>query len=55
MDLEKRYLAQQAELQSLIARYRGPLLESSIDFEQRLYHLIMLTGAPGAVVGKRAG
>ena len=32
-------LSSQAELQSLLARYRGPLLESVIDLEQRLWHL----------------
>lgn len=44
MEREQRYRQQTAELQGIIARYRGPLLESSIDLEQRLYHLATMTG-----------
>ena len=43
MDLERERQrdAQLKELQSVIARYRGPLLESAIDLEQRLWHVIV--------------
>jgi len=44
VEREKQYRQQTLELQSIIARYRGPLLESSIDLEQRLYHLATMTG-----------
>ncbi|EFN53050.1 expressed protein [Chlorella variabilis] len=36
----KLSLAQLAEIRGVTARYRGPLLESAIDLEQRLWHLI---------------
>lgn len=47
LQLERERLAAQqaAELESIIARYRGPLLEASIDLEQRIYHLLTMTGA----------
>lgn len=41
---ERSLRAQQAELQSIIGRYRGPLLESSVDLEQRLWHMATATG-----------
>lgn len=44
LELERTLQAEQTELQGMIARYRGPLLESAIDLEQRLYHLITMTG-----------
>ena len=40
LEREKRLQQQIMELQGVIARYRGPLLESAIDLEQRLWHLI---------------
>ena len=39
LERERAATAAAAELQSLLARYRGPLLESAIDLEQRLWHL----------------
>lgn len=39
LERNKQRQRQQAEVQSVIARYRGPLLESAIDLEQRLWHL----------------
>lgn len=41
LELERDKALQQqiTELQGVIARYRGPLLESAIDLEQRLWHL----------------
>ncbi len=39
LERNKQMQRQQAEVQSVIARYRGPLLESAIDLEQRLWHL----------------
>ena len=39
VDRERTVAAARAELQSLLARYRGPLLEAAIDLEQRLWHL----------------
>lgn len=40
MEREKSFQQQVKELQGVIARYRGPLLESAIDLEQRLWHLV---------------
>lgn len=40
MEREKNFQQQLRELQGVIARYRGPLLESAIDLEQRLWHLV---------------
>lgn len=44
LDREKQAEQLLAELASIISRYRGPLLESSIDLEQRLWHLATMTG-----------
>jgi hypothetical protein len=44
LENERSMRAQQAELQSIIGRYRGPLLESSVDLEQRLWHMATATG-----------
>ncbi|KAF8071343.1 hypothetical protein HT031_001427 [Scenedesmus sp. PABB004] len=44
LDREKQAEAVLAELASIISRYRGPLLESSVDLEQRLWHLATMTG-----------
>ena len=41
LERERRRDSQLKELQSVIARYRGPLLESAIDLEQRLWHAIV--------------
>lgn len=43
------------ELAGIISRYRGPLLESSVDLEQRLWHLATMTGEVGAVRGLGGG
>lgn len=40
LERDKVFQTQLQELQGVIARYRGPLLESAIDLEQRLWHLI---------------
>ncbi|WPT11712.1 hypothetical protein PSENEW3n2_00005212 [Picochlorum sp. SENEW3] len=40
LEREKQFQQQLRELQGVIARYRGPLLESAIDLEQRLWHLV---------------
>lgn len=40
LERDKAFQQQLSELQSVIARYRGPLLESAIDLEQRLWHLV---------------
>eukprot|EP00879_Flechtneria_rotunda_P021601 GHRR01022768.1.p1 GENE.GHRR01022768.1~~GHRR01022768.1.p1 ORF type:complete len:298 (+),score=65.33 GHRR01022768.1:228-1121(+) len=44
LDREKQASAVLSELASIISRYRGPLLESSVDLEQRLWHLATMTG-----------
>jgi hypothetical protein len=44
LEEERSLRAQQAELQSIIGRYRGPLLESSVDLENRLWHMATKTG-----------
>ena len=41
LERERQRDSQLKELQSVIARYRGPLLESAIDLEQRLWHVIV--------------
>lgn len=41
LERERRRDSQLRELQSVIARYRGPLLESAVDLEQRLWHVIV--------------
>ncbi len=41
---ERLVIEQNSELRSIVARYRGPLLEATVDLEQRLYHLITGTG-----------
>lgn len=51
LDREKQAEALLSELASVISRYRGPLLESSVDLEQRLWHLATMTGEVGALVG----
>lgn len=38
-DKDKLFREQVKEMQAALARYRGPLLESAIDLEQRLWHL----------------
>lgn len=40
LERDKLFQQQLRELQGVIARYRGPLLESAIDLEQRLWHLV---------------
>ena len=40
LERDKTFQTQLRELQGVIARYRGPLLESGIDLEQRLWHLV---------------
>ncbi|KAJ9511175.1 hypothetical protein QJQ45_013203 [Haematococcus lacustris] len=40
---EKAVIEMQAELRSVVARYRGPLLEAAVDLEQRIYHLVTTT------------
>lgn len=40
LERDKVFQQQLREIQGVIARYRGPLLESAIDLEQRLWHLI---------------
>lgn len=40
LERERQREKQLRELQGVIARYRGPLLESAIDLEQRLWHVI---------------
>ena len=45
---ERLLVEQNSELRSIVARYRGPLLEATVDLEQRLYHLITGTGGTRA-------
>jgi hypothetical protein len=40
LERDKVFQKQLQDLQGVIARYRGPLLESAIDLEQRLWHLV---------------
>jgi len=56
LDREKQAEAVLQELAGIISRYRGPLLESSVDLEQRLWHLATMTGeVGGALWGKGGG
>jgi hypothetical protein len=41
---ERLALDSQSELRSVVARYRGPLLEAAVDMEQRIHHLTTMTG-----------
>ena len=41
LERDKVFQKQMQDLQGVMARYRGPLLESAIDLEQRLYHLLV--------------
>lgn len=40
LERDKTFQSQLRELQGVIARYRGPLLESAIDLEHRIWHLV---------------
>mmetsp|Transcript_13129 Transcript_13129/g.35736 ORF Transcript_13129/g.35736 Transcript_13129/m.35736 type:complete len:416 (+) Transcript_13129:1-1248(+) len=40
LEAERLEFEARAELTGVLARYRGPLLEATIDFEQKLYHII---------------
>ncbi|KAF5835793.1 hypothetical protein DUNSADRAFT_6882 [Dunaliella salina] len=40
LEAERLEFESRAELTGVLARYRGPLLEATIDFEQKLYHII---------------
>ena len=52
LERERARQATLRELQGVVARYRGPLLESAIDLEQRLFHLVADAGrAPDAAAG----
>ena len=44
LERDKRSQQQLSEVRGVIARYRGPLLESAIDLEQRMWHLVRLRG-----------
>lgn len=43
MEQQRNFAKAQQELQSLTARYRGPLLEAVVDLENRLWHLANAT------------
>ena len=56
VETQRNFAKAQQELQSLTARYRGPLLEAVVDLENRLWHLANATsewqtaaGEPGAL------
>jgi hypothetical protein len=55
LDREKQAEASLKELASIISRYRGPLLESSVDLEQRIWHLATMTGEVRAAGGVGGG
>ncbi|GIL89125.1 hypothetical protein Vretifemale_17004 [Volvox reticuliferus] len=44
VERERQAMAAQDEERSVVARYRGPLLEATVDLEARLYHIATLTG-----------
>lgn len=41
------------EMASIVARYRGPLLESCVDLEQRFWHALTRTGEWTPGVGEQ--
>lgn len=43
VEQQRNFAKAQQELQSLTARYRGPLLEAVVDLENRLWHLANAT------------
>ena len=43
IEQQRNFAKAQQELQSLTARYRGPLLEAVVDLENRLWHLANAT------------
>ncbi|KXZ42731.1 hypothetical protein GPECTOR_121g431 [Gonium pectorale] len=44
VERERQQMAAADEERSVVARYRGPLLEATVDLEARLYHIATLTG-----------
>ncbi|KAG2483311.1 hypothetical protein HYH03_017816 [Edaphochlamys debaryana] len=44
VERERQLMASAEEERSVVARYRGPLLEATADLEQRLYHIATLSG-----------
>ena len=47
VERERQTLAAAEEERSVVARYRGPLLEATADLEARIYHIATLSGAWG--------
>ncbi len=45
MERERQTMAAAEEERSVVARYRGPLLEATADLEARIYHIATLSGA----------
>ena len=50
VERERQVLEGQTELKSVLARYRGPLLEATIDLEQRIYHLLVQADGSGSII-----
>ena len=50
VERERQVLEGQTELKSVLARYRGPLLEAAIDLEQRIYHLLVQADGSGSII-----
>ncbi|KAI8465543.1 MAG: hypothetical protein J3K34DRAFT_436678 [Monoraphidium minutum] len=50
LEQERRARIEVNEMASIVARYRGPLVESCVDLEQRVWHMLTRTGewTPGA-------
>ena len=54
VEQQRNFAKAQQELQSLTARYRGPLLEAVVDLENRLWHLANATSEWQNSEGKQA-
>ena len=55
VEQQRNFAKAQQELQSLTARYRGPLLEAVVDLENRLWHLANATSEWQNSEGKLLG
>ena len=55
VEQQRNFAKAQQELQSLTARYRGPLLEAVVDLENRLWHLANATSEWQNSEGKLRG
>ena len=41
LEQQRQFQAELAQVNSVVAKYRGPLLEAALTLEQRLWHLLV--------------